>query len=478
MSKSKGTPTNGDALSIFRLLKRHFDKGVPIRTLAFESGVSERTLYRAIRSFREDGLNGLKRSGRSDKGQRRKIPEEVRTAIEGLCLKTNKPTIAWVQRQVAEVCREKQLPIPSYSVVLDIYHKLDQRLKVLAHEGDAAYEQEFDPLLRREAERPNEMWQCDHKDLKIWAVDRSGRIGKVWITAILDDFSRVVPGYLLAVGAPNSMRISATLRQGIWIKEDDSFPVAGIPEVFYSDQGPDFTSTHIEQVAADLGMQLVNTIVFKPRGRGKIERFFRTLVQMFCPDQVSSKEKPKPLEEVQKDFQSWLDKYHNRVHTEIETTPLEKWCLIGFLPRLPESLDALDLMLMKVEGRRKMHRDGLRVFCQRYTHELLTESIGQEFDIRYDPRDLASIWVYGSGGALVCKADTAGIHPTRKETGELIEKRQSTKKRLKKELAEKVTAAAGFVTKASPPAANNPNQNSNSVVPTTKRLRKHFHERN
>jgi len=30
-------------------------------------------------------------------------------------------------------------------------------------------------------------------------------------------------------------------------------------------------------------MQLVNTIVFKPRGRGKIERFFRTLVQMFCP---------------------------------------------------------------------------------------------------------------------------------------------------------------------------------------------------
>ena len=478
MSKSKGTPANRDALSIFRLLKRHFDKGVPLRTLAFESGVSERTLYRAIRSFREDGLNGLKRSSRSDKGQRRKIPEEVRTAIEGLCLKTNKPTIAWVQRQVAEVCREKKLPIPSYSVVLDIYHKLDQRLKVLAHEGDAAYEQEFDPLLRREAERPNEMWQCDHKDLKIWSVDRSGRIGKVWITAILDDFSRVVPGCLLAIGAPNSMRISATLRQGIWTKEDDSFPVAGIPEVFYSDHGTDFTSTHIEQVAADLGMQLVNTIVFKPRGRGKIERFFRTLVQMFCPDQVSSKAKPKPLEDVQNDFRSWLDKYHNRVHSEIDTTPLEKWRLIGFLPRLPESLAALDLMLMKVEGRRKMHRDGLRVFCQRYTHELLTESIGQEFDIRYDPRDLTSIWVYGSAGALVCKAETAGIHPTKKETGELIEKRQSTKKRLKKELVEKVAAAAGFVSKAAPTADRNSDQNSNSVGPTTKRLRKHFHERN
>lgn len=211
MSKSKGAPANRDALSIFRLLKRHFDKGVSIRTLAFESGVSERTLYRAIRSFREEGISGLKRPVRADKGRRRKVSEEVRAAIEGLCLKENKPTIAWVQRQVAEVCRDKQLPVPSYSVVLDIYHKLDPRLKVLAHEGDAAYEQEFDPLLRREAERPNEMWQCDHKDLDIWSVDRSGRIGKVWITAILDDFSRVVPGYLLAIGAPNSMRIAAIL---------------------------------------------------------------------------------------------------------------------------------------------------------------------------------------------------------------------------------------------------------------------------
>jgi hypothetical protein len=51
----------------------------------------------------------------------------------------------------------------------------------------------------REAEHQNDCWQCDHKDLKIWAIDENGKIGKVWITAILDDYSRMIPGYFLTL---------------------------------------------------------------------------------------------------------------------------------------------------------------------------------------------------------------------------------------------------------------------------------------
>lgn len=473
---TKAKHTRKKALDLFRVLKRHFDEGISIPKLAIETGRSERTLYCDIRIFREQGIKGFSRQIRADKGRRRKITPEVVKAIEGLCLEPPKPPITWVYRQIAESCERRGIAAPSYWVVLDVYHRLDERLKTLAHEGPKAYDQRFEELLRREAEHPNDMWQCDHKDLKLWAVDHSGRVGKVWLTAILDDFSRMVPGYYLAIGAPNSMRIAIALRQGIWAKEDDRWPVSGIPDIFYSDHGRDFESTHIEQVAADLGMELVNTIEYKPRGRGKIERFFRTLVQMFCRNHKTSRDQPKPLAEIDTAFSEWLEKYHHRKHTEIKMTPFEKWTGGGLLPRLPASLEDLDLMLMKVAQPRTMHRDGLRLDNRRYSHELLTESIGEEFDIRYDPRDLEHIWVYGLGGGnLICKADFMGLHPSREQIAETIARRQRVKKRLNKDLNDKKEAGEAFVSKPALSAAL-PRQTNEQQQPK-RRLRKHFHER-
>ena len=44
-----------------------------------------------------------------------------------------------------------------------------------------------------------------------------------------------------------------------------------------ADHGSDFTSTRLEQVAADLHCQLVYSTVGRPQGRGKVERLFGTL---------------------------------------------------------------------------------------------------------------------------------------------------------------------------------------------------------
>jgi transposase InsO family protein len=61
------------------------------------------------------------------------------------------------------------------------------------------------------------------------------------------------------------------LRQAIWRKPDPAWHVCGIPGVFYTGHGGDFTSAHLEQVAAELKIQLVFTTPGQPRGRGKIE---------------------------------------------------------------------------------------------------------------------------------------------------------------------------------------------------------------
>jgi transposase InsO family protein len=74
------------------------------------------------------------------------------------------------------------------------------------------------------------------------------------------------------------------LRQGIWRKGDPHWQIWGIPDVLYTDNGSDFRSKHLEQVAADLKMRLVFSTPGQPQGRGRIERFFRTVNEMFLCD--------------------------------------------------------------------------------------------------------------------------------------------------------------------------------------------------
>jgi putative transposase len=98
---------------------------------------------------------------------------------------------------------------------------------------------------------------------------------------ILDDYSRAVAGYFLSFESPSSLNTALALRQAIWRKEDARWKVCGIPEVLYTDNGSDFTSRHLEQVSADLKIRLVFSTPGIPRGRGRVERFFSTIDQMF-----------------------------------------------------------------------------------------------------------------------------------------------------------------------------------------------------
>ncbi|MHA4874996.1 integrase catalytic domain-containing protein, partial [Enterococcus faecium] len=89
--------------------------------------------------------------------------------------------------------------VPSYDVVPDIVLKIPPNLKTLAHEGSKAYKQAFGLIHRFEADRPNEIWQADHTPLDIFVLDTRNQKRRPWLTAIIDDYSRAVPGYFLGL---------------------------------------------------------------------------------------------------------------------------------------------------------------------------------------------------------------------------------------------------------------------------------------
>ncbi len=212
------------------------------------------------------------------------MPAEAVTLIEGLALQTPPRSIAAIHRQVSTIAGERGWKVPSYDSVYRIIKKLDPALLTLAHQGAAAYREEFDLLYRREATHSNTMWQADHTPLDIWLLNEEGKPAKPWLTVIEDDYSRAIAGYRISFQEATALTTALTLRQAIWRKEDPRWHVCGIPSVFYTDHGSDFKSHHMEQVAADLPMELIFSQVKVPRGRGKVERFFRSVDQLFLQD--------------------------------------------------------------------------------------------------------------------------------------------------------------------------------------------------
>jgi putative transposase len=219
-----------------------------------------------------------------------------------------------------------------------------------------------------------------------------------------------VAGYALSFSAPSAIQTALALRQAIWRKGRPGWQVCGIPGILYSDHGSDFTSRHLEQVAADLKIRLVNSGVGRPRGRGKIERFFESVSQMLLPRLPgygpggTAQKAGLTLAEMTAELEKFLvDEYHKETHTTTGFRPQERWTAGGFLPQMPESLERLDLLLLTVPKTRRVHPDGIRFSGLRYIDPLLAAYVGEDVLLRYDPRDIAEIRVFHEG-RFVCRA--------------------------------------------------------------------------
>ena len=350
------------------VLQAHLQDCVPLSRVATRSGIPYRTLQRWLARYRAGGLAGLGRAARADRG-RSSFPESMRLLVEGLALRTPVPSAAQVHRQVAAVAEREGWPVPSYSSVYAIIRGIDPALRTLAVEGTKRYAEVFELVYRRQAGRPNEIWQADHTQLDLWVVTPAGSPARPWLTVIEDDHSRAIAGYAVNLGAPSALQTALALRQAIWRKADPAWHVCGIPTVFYTDHGSDFTSRHMEQAAADLSMRLVFSLPGQPRGRGKVERYMDTVNQMclsalpgYAPRGTRDRaaQARLTLAELDAALGEFIVKvYNQRVHGETGQPPQARWEAGGFLPHLPESPEHLDLLLLTVAKPRKVHPDGI-----------------------------------------------------------------------------------------------------------------------
>jgi putative transposase len=147
--------------------------------------------------------------------------------------------------------------------------------------------------------------------------------------------------------------------------------------------------------------------------------------------------------------------YNNRVHSETGQPPQARWEAGAFIPRMPGSLEQLDLLLLTVAKPRKIHPDGIRFQGLRYLDPVLAAYVGESVIIRYDPRDLAEIRVFHRDrflGRAICPE----LARTTVSLKEITAARSARRRELRRQIGEHASVVNRLIAVHAPAPASPP----------------------
>jgi transposase InsO family protein len=237
-----------------------------------------------------------------------------------------------------------------------------------------------------EAEHPNQIWQSDILYGPYLPDPKApARTKRTYLAAFIDDCSRLVP-HGEFYWDEKFPALENTLKKALLKR--------GIPEIIYVDNGKVFSARRLDAVCAALGIRKISCQPYSPEGKGKIERFFRTVREDFLAE--PEVQKVQTLPELNKLFWGWLEvAYHQRVHTSTNATPLQRWQLqLGHYHRPVEEKELLELFLWHVD--RKVSKIGL-VSVDGMDFEVDGILKQRQVQVRYNPFDLSWIQIYYQG---------------------------------------------------------------------------------
>ncbi len=162
-----------------------------------------------------------------------------------------------------------------------------------------------------EAEFPNDLWQSDVMHGPKLEVGKE-RARKVYLIAFIDDHSRLI--------THGKFYISESLIS-FKVAFEQALLTRGLPRKLYVDNGAAYKSKQLQFTAASLGIALIHAKPYTPQGKGKIERFFKTVRTEFLP--CFSGE---TLDEINMAFDLWLhETYHTRRHSATSQSPFKRF---------------------------------------------------------------------------------------------------------------------------------------------------------
>ena len=265
--------------------------------------ITRSTILRWVRLYKESGgkLDALCNHERCDQGSPRAIDQETGLALIRLRQELPKATVVRLMNEM----NMRNLITPGVDLSRSTVYRF-------LNSNGLNKKNRVTPEDRRrfESESPNDLWQsdCMHGPMII----HENKKRKAYLLAFIDDHSRLVPHA--------EFYLSESLES--YLKSlESAVSTRGLPRKIYTDNGAAFRSHHLEHVTASLGIALLHARPYKPQGKGKIERFFRTVRSEFLPYFKGS-----TLFELNEAFSCWLkDIYHSRKHSSTGQTPFARF---------------------------------------------------------------------------------------------------------------------------------------------------------
>jgi putative transposase len=332
--------------------------GQPVR-------VTRWTLDVWIRRWREGGFDALVPHPRQS--QPRTPPEVMELAA---ALKKENP--ARTAAQVQRILKAQSGWAPDETTIRRMFNRTGLTALVKPEAAQA--------FGRFEAARPNEIWTGD----ALHAIRVGGR--KTYLFAFLDDHSRAVMAARFGF-AEDTIRLAAALRPALASR--------GVPGHVYVDNGSAFVDAWLLRACAVLGIKLVHSQPGRPEGRGKIERFFRTVRGQFLAELTEARAAQIPdLAGLNRLFTAWTETvYHVREHSVTGQAPLARWEAGGPFP-VPAPAALADAFRWS-EWRTVTKTATVSMHGNRY--QVDPALAGRRVELVFDPFDLTVLQVRSGG---------------------------------------------------------------------------------
>src|SRR5215467_5853508 len=320
------------------------------------------TLLEWAKRYRHGGLEALAPKPRQDRGQSRAITPQLASLIERLKRENPHRTGTTLLRELALSSGKDQPPLSASTLYRFLkQHGLSER-QLLAPQARKKFE----------AELANQIWQADML-FGPWVARPGGGRMQVFLHATLDDASRLLPHAQFYTSQGLDACLDC-LRHAIAAR--------GIPIRLYMDNAKIYRGQQLARIAASLGTLIIHSRPYQPEGRGKIERFFRTVREQFLAN--LDRKQLLSLDQLNERLYGWIENvYHRSEHSALGTTPLVRWQKdIDHVRPLPPGTDLRRLFLHRFD--RLVRRDSTFLLHGRL-YEAPAPLAGRMVEVRFDP---------------------------------------------------------------------------------------------
>jgi putative transposase len=335
------------------------------------------TLRRYLKLYQKDGFDALRPPQRSDRRKPRVfLPRVLEKAV---ALREEQPerTTPMIVQLLKRDPDLAGIDLPNPHTLATHLRERGKTRKLLSQNGRT--------FKHFERNHSNDLWQGDAMDGP-WLPDPTvaGKKRRAYLFCFLDDHSRLVP-YAQFFFDEALPRMERVLKVGILRR--------GVPLAIYVDNGRVYASNQFGAACASLGIERIHAAPYSPEGKGKQERFFRTVRLQFMPEVETSG--LTTLAELNESFWAWLECiYHRTVHSETGQTPLERFQqdLQNLRSADPEQLACAFLW----RETRQVRKGGM-LDLQGNRYQAPGQLAGRKIQLRFDPFDLSNLQIWLDG---------------------------------------------------------------------------------